>query len=155
MRLFSFLLIALLLGTGCGENTDPSLIDDSVRNESGDIEAAGQVGVLRLLPGDCFQLGDDEIEFVDAVPCEDEHIAEVFAVFDLADSDWPGAAAVSQIAKSGCLDRFRTATGHNFDPVHMAITGYAPSERSWIDDKRVLCVVTAHDFSLVKGRGTR
>ncbi len=155
MRLFSFLLIALLLGTGCGENTDPSLIDDSVRNESGDIEAAGQVGVLRLLPGDCFQLGDDEIEFVDAVPCEDEHIAEVFAVFDLADSDWPGAAAVSQIAKSGCLDRFRTATGHNFDPVHMAITGYAPSERSWIDDKRVLCVVTAHDFSLVKGRVTR
>tara|TARA_Y100001970_G_scaffold190687_1_gene231927 strand:- start:8568 stop:9035 length:468 start_codon:yes stop_codon:yes gene_type:complete len=155
VRLFSFLLIALLLGTGCGENTDPSLIDDSVRNESGDIEAAGQVGVLRLLPGDCFQLGDDEIEFVDAVPCEDEHIAEVFAVFDLADSDWPGAAAVSQIAKSGCLDRFRTATGHNFDPVHMAITGYAPSERSWIDDKRVLCVVTAHDFSLVKGRVTR
>ena len=155
MRFFSFLSIALLLGTGCGGSSEPSLADGSIRNEYGNIETAGQVGVLRLVPGYCFQLGDDEIEFVDAVPCEDEHIAEVFAVFDLADSDWPGAAAVSQIAKSGCLDRFRTATGHNFDPVHMAITGYAPSERSWVDDKRVLCVVTAHDLSLVRGRVTR
>ena len=155
MRFLSFLSVALLLGTGCGGNTELSLVDDSVRDESGVIETAGQVGVLRLLPGDCFQIENDEIEFVDAVPCEEEHMAEVFAVFDLADSDWPGTSAVSQIAKSGCLDRFRTATGHNFDPVHMAITGYAPSERSWADDKRVLCVVTAHDLSLVRGRVTR
>ena len=93
MRFFSFLSIALLLGTGCGGSSEPSLADGSIRNEFGDIETAGQVGALRLVPGDCIQLGDDEIEFVDAVPCEDEHIAEVFGVFDLADSDWPGAAA--------------------------------------------------------------
>jgi hypothetical protein len=42
-----------------------------------------------------------------------------------------------------------------FDPVHMAITGYAPSERSWKEDRRVLCVVTAHDVALVRGQVTQ
>ena len=155
MRLFACLSLTLLFGAGCSENSQLALVDNSIRNELGAIESAGQVGVLRLLPGDCFQLGDEEIESVDAVPCEEKHVAEVFAVFDLANSNWPGAGAVSQLAKSGCLDRFRSATGHNFDPVHMAITGYAPSEDSWSDDKRVLCVVTTHDLGYVKGRLTR
>jgi hypothetical protein len=37
----------------------------------------------------------------------------------------------------------------------MAITGFAPSERSWKDDRRVLCVVAAHDLAPVNGRVTR
>ncbi|MEC9474220.1 MAG: septum formation family protein [Actinomycetota bacterium] len=155
MKFLFCLLFLLLVGTGCDTSEELSLVDDSVRGPSGDIEVGGRVGVLRLTPGDCFLLGPDEIEAVDAVPCEHGHVAEVFAVFDLAESDWPGAAAVAQIAKSGCLDRFRNATGHKFDPVHMAITGYAPNEHSWSDDRRVLCVVTAHDLSFVKGRVTR
>lgn len=148
-------LVTVFVGSGCGEPDKLSLRDSSVRSPSGDIAVAGRVGVLRLLPGDCFLVGADEIEEVDAVPCDEDHQAEVFAVFDLADTEWPGAAAVAQVTKSGCLDRFRNATGHVFDPVHMAITGYAPSERSWKEDRRVLCVVTAHDVSLVRGQVTR
>ena len=155
MRFLLCCLVTVFVGSGCGEPDKLSLRDSSVRSPSGDIAVAGRVGVLRLLPGDCFLLGADEIEEVDAVPCDEDHQAEVFAVFDLADTEWPGAAAVAQVTKSGCLDRFRNATGHVFDPVHMAITGYAPSERSWKEDRRVLCVVTAHDVSLVRGQVTR
>jgi hypothetical protein len=36
----------------------------------------------------------------------------------------------------------------------MAITGYAPSERSWKEDRKVLCVVTAHNLALVRGQVT-
>jgi hypothetical protein len=39
--------------------------------------------------------------------------------------------------------------------VHVAITGYAPSEQSWDDDRKVLCVVTNHDLGSVRGRVTK
>ena len=155
MRFATCCLIILCIGFGCSEPDKLSLLDGSIRSPSGQITTGGSVGVLRLSPGDCFLLGADEIEGVDAVPCADDHQAEVFAIFDLAATEWPGAASIAQIAKSGCLDRFRNATGHVFDPVHMAITGYAPSERSWKDDRRVLCVLTAHNSGLVRGQVTR
>ena len=152
MRFLACCLFIVCVGFGCSEPNKLSLLDSSVRSPSGDITVAGSVGVLRLVPGDCFLVGADEIETVDAVPCAEDHQAEVFAIFDLADTEWPGAAAVAQVAKSGCLDRFRNATGHVFDPVHMAITGYAPSERSWKEARRLLCVVPAHDVALVRGQ---
>ena len=111
--------------------------------------------MLQLKPGDCFILGIDEIETVDAVPCGDVHNAEVFSILELAPTDWPGSQAIAQVTEKGCVDRFRSATGHPFDPVHVAITGYGPSERSWGDDRKVLCVVTTHDLGSVRGRVTR
>ncbi len=148
-------LCALLGAAGCASAVGVSLDDQSVRDSSGRITVGGEVGVLRLIPGDCFVLGTDEIETVDAVPCEDDHNAEVFAILELADTDWPGNKSVAQVAETGCIDRFRIATGHVFDPVHVAITGYAPSEQSWRDDRKVLCVVTAHDLGSVRGRATK
>ena len=154
MKFATCCLILLCIGVGCNGSGKLSLSDGSIRDASGQITIGGSVGVLRLSPGDCFLLGSDEIEAVDAVPCAESHQAEVFAVFDLADTEWPGSASIEQIAKSGCLDRFQNATGHLFDPVRMTITGYAPSEQSWKDDRRVLCVVAAPDFGLVRGQAT-
>ena len=154
MRFITCCFIILCIGFGCSESDKLSLLDGSTRDASGEITTGGRVGVLRLLPGDCFFIAADEIEAVDAVPCTEEHQAEVFSIFDLVETKWPGASSVAQIAKSGCLDRFQSATGRSFDPVLMTITGYAPSEESWVDDRRVLCVVAAHDFGLVRGQVT-
>ena len=148
-------LCALLGVAGCASTESASLSDQSVRDSSGRITIGGEVGVLQLKPGDCFILGIDEIETVDAVPCGDVHNAEVFSILELAPTDWPGSQAIAQVAEKGCVDRFRSATGHPFDPVHVAITGYAPSERSWGDDRKVLCVVTTHDLGSVRGRVTK
>ena len=155
MKCAAPVLLIMLTVTGCAGSVPVSLDDDSVRDSSGHITIGGDVGVLRLLAGDCFILGADEIEIVDAVPCEVDHDAEVFAIFELANTEWPGGRAVARVAESGCVDRFRGATGHVFDPVHVAITGYAPSERSWDDDRKVLCVVAAHDLGFVRGRVTK
>ena len=153
---FTAAALCVLLGVaGCATDQSASLDDQSVRDSSGRITIGGEVGVLRLMPGDCFILGTDEIEVVDAVPCEDAHNAEVFSILELASTHWPGSRAVAQVAEKGCVDRFRSATGHAFDPVHVAITGYAPSEQSWDDDRKVLCVVTNHDLGSVRGRVTR
>ena len=153
---FEVVALCALLGiTGCTTDRSASFGDQSVRDSSGHITSGGKVGVLRLMPGDCFILGADEIEVVDGVPCEDGHNAEVFSIFEMASTDWPGSRAVAQVAEKGCVDRFRGATGHAFDPVHVAITGYAPSERSWGDDRKVLCVVTTHDLGSVRGRVTK
>jgi len=154
VRFIACCFIVLCVGFGCSESDKLSLLDGSTRDASGEIVTSGRVGVLRLLPGDCFLIAADEIEAVDAVPCAEKHQAEVFSIFDLADTKWPGASLVAQIAKSSCLDRFQSATGRPFDPALMTITGYAPSEESWVDDRRVLCVVTAHNLGLVRGKIT-
>ena len=154
MRFIACCFIVLCVGFGCSESDKLSLLDGSTRDASGEIVTSGRVGVLRLLPGDCFLIAADEIEAVDAVPCAEKHQAEVFSIFNLADTKWPGASLVAQIAKSSCLDRFQSATGRPFDPALMTITGYAPSEESWVDDRRVLCVVTAHNLGLVRGKIT-
>jgi len=154
VRFIACCFIVLCVGFGCSESDKLSLLDGSTRDASGEIVTSGRVGVLRLLPGDCFLIAADEIEAVDAVPCAEKHQAEVFSIFNLADTKWPGASLVAQIAKSSCLDRFQSATGRPFDPALMTITGYAPSEESWVDDRRVLCVVTAHNLGLVRGKIT-
>ena len=154
MRLTTCCFVILCVAFGCGKSDKVSLLDGSVRTPAGEITTGGSVGVLRLLPGDCFLGLIDEIEVVDAVPCAEDHQAEVFAIFNLAGTKWPGTSSVAQTAKSGCLERFRNATGLVFDPTHMIITGYAPSERSWKDDRSVLCAVTPHDSALVRGRLT-
>ena len=57
----------MLTVTGCAGSVPVSLDDDSVRDSSGHITIGGDVGVLRLLAGDCFILGADEIETVEDV----------------------------------------------------------------------------------------
>ena len=139
-------------GSGRRENHDSSGFYD--RFSAPVISADDTVNPVSDLGDGCI-LGADESETVDAVPCEVDHNAEVFAIFELANTEWPGGRAVARVAESGCIDRFRGATGHVFDPVHVAITGYAPSERSWDDARKVLCVVTAHDLGFVRGRVTK
>ena len=83
----ALLVIAL---SACADGVATSFIEEAKRDESGLITEPGQVGVLRLEPGDCFFFDGDDIESVAAVPCADQHEAEVFSVFDLGDGDWPG-----------------------------------------------------------------
>ena len=148
----SLLVIAL---SACADGVATSFIEEAKRDESGLITEPGQVGVLRLEPGDCFFFDGDDIESVAAVPCADQHEAEVFSIFDLGDGDWPGANAVEQVAINSCLARFRPATGIDFDPTQLGVTGLAPSESSWSDDRTVICVLTAQNSGLLSGRLSR
>ena len=136
---------------GCASADRPALDDDSTRDEFGRIVEPGDVGGLRLRVGDCFISGEDEVEYVVAVPCATDHNSEVIAVFDLADTAWPGATAVEQAARSGCLERFDTATGFSYDLDLVVMTALAPTATSWTDDRSVICVAEPPDGSMVRG----
>ena len=135
----------------CGSTTRPALEDNSTRDDFGRITRAGQVGVLRLQPGDCFLAGADQIETVNAVPCTSDHDSEVVAVFDLEDTAFPGATAVQEMARQGCLERFTSATGFPYDAEIAELTAYAPTAGSWADDRSVICVALTPDGRLVRG----
>lgn len=140
-----------MLLVACGGSERPALTDSAARDDFGRIVEPGQVGVLRLRPGDCFVAGADQIEAVAAVPCTSDHDSEVVAVFDLADSAWPGATAVEAAAREGCLERFAAATGFSYDSNIAELTAYAPTHSSWADDRSVICVALTPDGSMVRG----
>ena len=140
----------MLLGA-CGAGARPALSDASTRDDFGRVVQAGQVGVLRLQPGDCFAASGDQIESVIAVPCANDHDAEVVAVFSMVDSAWPGATEVEAVARDGCLERFESATGFPYDASIAKLTAYAPTHISWSDDRSVICVALSADGSMVRG----
>ena len=145
-------VVALVLAmVACSSGDRPALEDDSTRDEFGRIVEQGEVGVLRLRPGDCFIAGAEQIETVDAVPCTSDHDSEVIAVFDLEDSAWPGATAVEEMAREGCLERFASATGFEYDTNIAQLTAYAPTHASWTDDRSVICVALSPDGNMVRG----
>lgn len=148
------LAAGMLLGA-CAGDARPALDDSSTRDDFGRIVEAGQVGVLRLQPGDCFVAGANQIEAVAAVPCATDHDSEVIAVFDMADIAWPGATAVETAARSGCLERFESATGFVIDPSVAELTAYAPTHSSWADDRSVICVALSPNGSMIRGGLTR
>jgi hypothetical protein len=144
-----------MLLSACSGEERPALDDLSVRDEFGRIVEEGQVGVLRLRPGDCFIAGANQIESVTAIPCAADHDSEVVAIFDMADSTWPGATAVETAARTGCIERFESATGFVIDPSIAELTAYAPTHASWVNDRSIICVALSPDGSMIRGGLTR
>jgi hypothetical protein len=97
---------------------------------------AGSVGVLALATGDCFDNPADtqDIESVTAIPCSQAHDSQVFAKFDLSGNDdsYPGQAAVTQQADTGCNGNARAelATWNRPLGAPTSITDLAPTAYS-------------------------
>jgi hypothetical protein len=135
-------LVALALGA-CS--------DDKADRDDGDITDAGPISVFELRPGDCLSPGDDavgEIENIEAVPCDEPHTQEVFALPEYPDDEgggaYPGEAEIQQFADASCLEAFEQYTGIDYLNSDLYFTYLHPSVDSWNDDDRtVVCVVTA------------
>src|SRR6188768_1481431 len=102
MRRFAATCTAVLLGlTAC---SDPGL-EDTDRDESGEIAEEGDVGVMRLRLGDCLVVPDSmldiemevtevtEVTDFGGVPCSMTHNGEVvlndLSFYDDYSDDWP------------------------------------------------------------------
>ena len=98
--------------------------------------------VTRLAPGDCVNdlEESDAIQNLPVVPCTTPHDGEVYAVFDLADGDWPGDAAVQAQAEKRCGDEFDGYTSAPSDGLELFYLH--PLQRSWSLDRSVTCIVT-------------
>lgn len=117
------------------------------RDGSGRVVAAGQVEVLALEVGDCFDNPvAGEVELVTAIPCVEPHTFEVFHSFDLADGAYPGAEAMGGLWMDGCLAEFEPFVGSPFADSTLDVSAIYPTEESWGEgDREVVCSVTSVD----------
>ena len=110
----------------------------------------GEVTVLELRTGDCFNGGDEsrDVEDVDTVPCEEPHDSEVFAVVDHPGADgvpFPGDEAIKTFGASACLERFEGYVGAPHASAGLGIGTVGPRAESWVeaDDRQIACVLTS------------
>ncbi len=153
-HLFAIAAIALLLTacTSAGEQ-------DATRDDEGQVSENEEIGVFRLREGDCLMMpsqgiGGEEVETLDAIPCGEPHDGEVLAIVNVPgddDAPYPGDAAISTEAETGCLSSFQSVTGRDFatDPF-WDLTFLSPTSDSWTlgDDREIVCIVLPLDGEL-------
>jgi hypothetical protein len=122
-------------------------------------------GLLLLLPlagcgllsepapelGDCLQRESIEMAEVDSVPtvsCEEEHDAQVVAVFDVREGDYPDDAEWEQLLVEGCLEGFEAFVGVPYEESALELQDLTPTPDGWeAGDREVLCVAYLPDGS--------
>lgn len=123
------------------------------RDGDGRITNAGEISAEDVRVGDCLNLPDgDTIHSVDAVPCADEHEAEVYAVWELGGDEFPGSGKVERAAEAGCLQRFAGFVGKRYARSELEIFSLRPTRASWnLDDREVSCWATVPAGETVTG----
>jgi hypothetical protein len=127
------------------------------RDETGAIVGEGSVNAFEMRVGDCFDdgsvFGGDEVDSVPGVPCAQPHDNEVYAVFDVAATSFPGDA-IASMAHEGCLERFEAFVGRDYDSSSLDIATLYPTRESWNaqNDREVVCAV--YDVEAKKLTGT-
>ena len=120
------------------------------RDASGAIVDGGNVDAFTIRLGDCFDntrsLASDEageVSSLPGVPCSEPHDNEVYAVFDVNFSSFPGDEQMSEHAFDACLARFENFVGNAYENSALDITALYPSSQSWSmhSDREVVCAV--------------
>jgi hypothetical protein len=124
--------------------------DDKAKREGGEITSAGPISAFELRPGDCLYPDDKavgELENIDAVPCDEPHTQEVFAVPEYPDKGgvYPGEGEIQTFADASCLEAFAEYTGTDYLDSNLYFSYLYPSLDSWNsgDDRQVVCVIVA------------
>lgn len=112
---------------------------------AGDVDAPQTVNAVQLVLGTCLDElpPDGEVSQVRAVPCADEHRAQVVARTDLgADEVWPGQQAVDRRVARVCTPDVLGADA----PEGVELVVWSPTEASWrAGDRTGLCLAAGAD----------
>lgn len=113
------------------------------RDSTGAISKGGSVTASDLKTGDCVNgIEVGEVGSINAVPCARLHEGEVFAVFTIPGSDFPGESTVSSKAEAGCSSRLAGYSKSANDDETLDILYLQPTAASWkLGDHEVTCVV--------------
>ena len=146
---------ALLLSGPALQDILGDVADDLARSSSGEIAQPIALPYASLRVGDCFELIDPDspsITIVQAVPCADEHVYEVFFVGDMPDGDFPGDDAVAAFADQNCLPAFEAYVGVPFEESTWFASPVGPAEEDWVaGTRRVTCLLHTQDEVRVTG----
>jgi hypothetical protein len=145
------LVVLVLVGAGAGLFV--------YLGSSGDGETAtGDVEAARLRPGDCWNDVSDqpgEVLEVPAVPCDQPHDNEVFAVVEIPGapgSAFPGIETVDLLGRERCLQEFAGYTGELYEFSSLELWMLFPTPTSWeIGDREVICSLYRMDLQKMTG----
>ena len=106
--------------------------------------------VFSLRAGQCVDSGTDGISGVHVLSCGQAHDAEVFATFQVAGSRYPGAAALQQRAREGCVSRLAGYLNPELPATSLAQSFVYPGAGAWSAGERtVVCTVRSTSGPLV------
>ncbi|HUG31762.1 MAG TPA: septum formation family protein [Acidimicrobiia bacterium] len=154
--LIRWALIALFLGGSYLFST----FGDADRGESGEVVDAGDLDVMSLQVGDCFNdpEGDDELVYdVSAVPCTEPHDNEVFAVQSVAaefpGDTFPGQDPLWEYSYEVCSGPvFDSYVGTSYLDSSLDVFSFTPTQESWDDgDRGFVCALYRVDFAKLTG----
>lgn len=129
---------------GCGPDVAVRSSDDA-----GAVVTPGVVDAFEVRVGDCY-LDDSDVEDAElsevfrvaAVPCDEPHDNEVYAIFDLPDGEFPGQDELIRLADEGCHESFAEFAGVGLYETRLDLTYLFPTEQSWArGDREVACAV--------------
>lgn len=153
--LTTIVAVTALVGVGCTANKTER---DVERDEDGAVVDGGEVGAFRLQVGDCFvePESESEVEAVDAVNCDQEHMYEVYdsITIDLGDdADFPGITEIQELAGDLCLEGFEAFVGVPYETSIYDIAYLYPTQVTWdaLDDREVVCLIAHYDGTMKTG----
>ena len=159
-------VLALLIVAGIVWTVVSAVDRHPDRDASGVIIEAGSLSVAELRVGDCFQQDPDPTvvmvaQFIQAVPCDQPHDAEVYAENELGvpeGAPYPGQEQVFEDADELCVADFEQFIGTPAATSALGIYRFIPSEATWPEgDRRVVCAVYDPSGAALTGslEGTR
>ena len=129
----------------------PSAEESSAPTDPADIEGAEMTTFDDLRVGDCLPFVDytdvDAVFELPVVPCDQPHSDEVYFIFDLDGTDFPGDTAVTDAAWDGCLAEFESFVGVSYEQSELDFYNYQPTKSTWIrsGDRTVQCILFSYD----------
>ena len=106
--------------------------------------------VFSLRAGQCLDSGANGISGVHVLSCAQAHDAEVFATFRVTGSRYPGAAALQQRARQGCISRLSGYLNPQLPAASLAQSFVYPDAGAWSAGERtVVCTVRGTSGPLV------
>jgi hypothetical protein len=136
-----------------------ALFGQAERDEAGSIVAAGDLDVVDLRVGDCFDhepgTSEDaivELSAVGAVPCETPHDNEVFHHFDLVAETLPSDDEVGYEVFGTCVEVFESFVGARYEDSDLGFSWLWPTEDGWREgDRAVTCYLYTMDLTKLEG----
>ena len=99
--------------------------------------------VFGLRAGECINSSPNGLS-VTVLSCTTPHQAEVFAIFRLSGSSWPGTAAVQQQAGSGCANRLAGYLNPQLLNAGLIQQYVYPNQKAWrASERTVVCEVSS------------
>lgn len=144
------ILVGLLIAGGWWLFTS---FDDANRGDSGEIVGGGDLDVMTMQAGDCFDDPDSDVVYdVQAIPCSQPHDNEVFALGDVTSvfpNAFPGLTALDDYAYGQCIgSAFQSYVGVEYASSALGVFTLTPTEESWSDgDRGFICALYRLDLA--------